>query len=132
MAREIVKPFWTLFSAIFLIYLVNGAAQPQVPCYFIFGDSLSDNGNNNRLLTTAKANFPPFGIDFPRGPTGRFSNGRNLVDVVETRSGRIARSLKEYLRDGTNLMLFDSSSDAARVNRLFILGHAITSFRSRR
>ncbi|CAL8990574.1 unnamed protein product [Prunus brigantina] len=82
MAREIVKPLWTLFSAIFLIYLVNGAAQPQVPCYFIFGDSLSDNGNNNPLITFAKANFLPYGIDFPRGPTGRFSNGRNLVDVV--------------------------------------------------
>ncbi|ONI27339.1 hypothetical protein PRUPE_1G081200 [Prunus persica] len=82
MAREIVKPLWTLFSAIFLIYLVNGAAQPQVPCYFIFGDSLSDSGNNNGLFTVAKANFRPYGIDFPRGPTGRFSNGRNLVDAV--------------------------------------------------
>lgn len=55
---------------------------PQVPCYFIFGDSLYDNGNNNQLVTEAKANFPPYGIDFPDGPTGRFSNGRNLPDVI--------------------------------------------------
>ncbi|CAH1440341.1 unnamed protein product [Lactuca virosa] len=55
---------------------------PQVPCYFIFGDSLMDNGNNNHLVTTAKANYAPYGIDFPDGPTGRFSNGRNIVDVV--------------------------------------------------
>lgn len=55
---------------------------PQVPCYFIFGDSLMDNGNNNHLVTTAKANYVPYGIDFPDGPTGRFSNGRNIVDVV--------------------------------------------------
>ncbi|KAL7615578.1 hypothetical protein Lser_V15G04106 [Lactuca serriola] len=57
-------------------------SAPQVPCYFIFGDSSMDNGNNNHLVTTAKANYPPYGIDFPDGSTGRFSNGRNTADVV--------------------------------------------------
>ncbi|KAF5821028.1 putative triacylglycerol lipase [Helianthus annuus] len=56
--------------------------DPQVPCYFIFGDSLYDNGNNNDLVTEAKVNFPPYGVDFPDGPTGRFSNGRNIADVI--------------------------------------------------
>lgn len=60
--------------------LVYGA--PQVPCIFAFGDSLADTGNNNDLDTTAKANFPPYGIDFQGGPTGRFTNGRNYVDVI--------------------------------------------------
>ncbi|KAH9667897.1 GDSL esterase/lipase [Citrus sinensis] len=59
---------------------VNGAEQ--VPCYFIFGDSLFDSGNNNALPTKAKANYPPYGIDFPGGPTGRFSNGLNMADVI--------------------------------------------------
>ncbi|XP_021742274.1 GDSL esterase/lipase At1g29670-like [Chenopodium quinoa] len=59
---------------------VNGA--PKVPCFFIFGDSLSDSGNNNNLITTAKCNFPPYGIDFPNGPTGRFTNGRTTVDLI--------------------------------------------------
>ncbi|PWA48178.1 Lipase, GDSL [Artemisia annua] len=59
---------------------VNG--DPQVPCYFIFGDSLVDNGNNNRIASLARANYLPYGIDFPRGPTGRFSNGLTVVDVV--------------------------------------------------
>nr|XP_043610629.1 GDSL esterase/lipase At5g45670-like [Erigeron canadensis] len=63
-----------------LLIIANG--DPQVPCYFIFGDSLMDNGNNNNLLTQAKVNFPPYGIDFPDGPTGRFSNGRNIADVI--------------------------------------------------
>lgn len=64
--------------------VINGVrAQPQgqVPCYFIFGDSLVDNGNNNMLTSLAKANYPPYGIDFGR-PTGRFSNGKTSVDVV--------------------------------------------------
>ncbi|TQE10826.1 hypothetical protein C1H46_003526 [Malus baccata] len=83
---EIMKPFLWVFPILLLVSIlhypcfVDGA--PQVPCYFIFGDSLSDSGNNNGLLTLAKANYKPYGIDFPRGPTGRFSNGRNLVDVI--------------------------------------------------
>ncbi|KAK3195728.1 hypothetical protein Dsin_027038 [Dipteronia sinensis] len=60
--------------------LVYGA--PQVPCYFIFGDSLYDNGNNNAFMTKAKANYPPYGIDFPTGPVGRFTNGRNTADIL--------------------------------------------------
>ncbi|XP_076955220.1 GDSL esterase/lipase At5g45670-like [Bidens hawaiensis] len=57
-------------------------ADPQVPCYFIFGDSLVDNGNNNGIVSLAKANYLPYGIDFPNGPTGRFSNGKTVVDTV--------------------------------------------------
>ncbi|KAL2475134.1 GDSL esterase/lipase [Abeliophyllum distichum] len=60
--------------------LVKG--QQQVPCLFLMGDSLFDNGNNNLLVTTAKANYPPYGIDYPYGPTGRFSNGRNIADFL--------------------------------------------------
>lgn len=63
-----------------LINIVNCA--PQVPCYFIFGDSLVDNGNNNNIASLARANYPPYGIDFPGGPTGRFSNGLTTVDVI--------------------------------------------------
>lgn len=56
--------------------------EPQLPCYFIFGDSLADDGNNNFLPTLAKANYPPYGVDFPDGPTGRFCNGRTIVDIL--------------------------------------------------
>ncbi|XP_008441774.2 GDSL esterase/lipase At1g29670-like [Cucumis melo] len=56
--------------------------EPRAPCYFIFGDSLSDNGNNNNLVTRAKANYIPYGIDFPEGTTRRFSNGGNVVDFI--------------------------------------------------
>lgn len=57
-------------------------AEPEVPCFFIFGDSLSDNGNNNNLATLAKSNYRPYGIDFPDGPTGWFCNGRTAVDFI--------------------------------------------------
>ncbi|CAI9787970.1 unnamed protein product [Fraxinus pennsylvanica] len=30
----------------------------------------------------AKSNYPPYGIDYPDGPTGRFSNGRNIADFL--------------------------------------------------
>nr|GMD63810.1 GDSL esterase/lipase At1g71691-like [Ipomoea batatas] len=54
---------------------------------FIFGDSLIDSGNNNNLLTLAKANYPPYGIDFTLGPNGRFSNGYTIVDAIGQQLG---------------------------------------------
>ncbi|KAK6124272.1 hypothetical protein DH2020_042024 [Rehmannia glutinosa] len=39
--------------------------QQQVPCLFFYGDSQFDNGNNNLLITLAKANYLPYGIDYP-------------------------------------------------------------------
>ncbi|KAG8374527.1 hypothetical protein BUALT_Bualt10G0004200 [Buddleja alternifolia] len=41
--------------------------------------------NNNYLFTLSKADSPPYGIDFtPSGgqPTGRFTNGRTIADIV--------------------------------------------------
>jgi len=52
-----------------------------VPRYFIFGDSLADSGSSSHLQTLAKLNYSPSGIDFPYGPTGRFCNGRTIVDI---------------------------------------------------
>ncbi|PIN04345.1 Triacylglycerol lipase [Handroanthus impetiginosus] len=62
--------------------ILNIHAQQQVPCLFFFGDSISDNGNNNALTTLAKSNYPPYGIDFPDGLTGRFSNGEIVPDAL--------------------------------------------------
>ncbi|KAK6948004.1 GDSL lipase/esterase [Dillenia turbinata] len=60
-----------------------------MPCLsfssFVFGDSLVDVGNNDYLFTLSKADSPPYGIDFrPSGgqPTGRFTNGRTISDIV--------------------------------------------------
>ncbi|KAJ0983076.1 hypothetical protein J5N97_011331 [Dioscorea zingiberensis] len=61
-------------------FLVRGSSPAAM---FVFGDSLSDVGNNNYFITIAKCNFPHYGIDYPGGkPTGRFSNGKNFVDLL--------------------------------------------------
>ncbi|KAI4367210.1 hypothetical protein MLD38_022973 [Melastoma candidum] len=84
MAFPNIKPIRTAVSVaavLFLLGLALGGEQ-SVPCYFIFGDSLADCGNNNDLNTTSKANYPPYGVDFPQGPTGRFTNGRTAFDLI--------------------------------------------------
>ncbi|CAL5084590.1 unnamed protein product [Urochloa decumbens] len=52
---------------------------------FIFGDSLVDAGNNNFIPSLSKANMTPNGIDFAASggmPTGRFTNGRTIADII--------------------------------------------------
>ncbi|CAH9091479.1 unnamed protein product [Cuscuta europaea] len=57
-------------------------ATQQFEAMFVFGDSLIDPGNNNFLVdSVAKANYIPYGVDF-QGPTGRFSNGKNIIDFL--------------------------------------------------
>ncbi|KAF5760936.1 putative triacylglycerol lipase [Helianthus annuus] len=83
MASKLVLLFrFLIIVALMQFQTVITIAQPQVPCYFIFGDSLVDNGNNNRLRTEAKANYSPYGIDFPPGVTGRFTNGLTSADII--------------------------------------------------
>ncbi|XP_050206723.1 GDSL esterase/lipase At4g28780-like [Mercurialis annua] len=56
--------------------------------FFVFGDSLVDNGNNNYLATPARADSPPYGIDYPsHQPTGRFSNGLSFPDLISESMG---------------------------------------------
>lgn len=80
-----------LFAIVIVVVWLQGlsgrvCSQPQstaqVPGFFIFGDSLVDNGNNNGIITLSRANYRPYGIDFPLGVTGRFTNGRTYVDVL--------------------------------------------------
>ncbi|CAA0832392.1 GDSL esterase/lipase [Striga hermonthica] len=44
------------FLALCLVTIIisQASAKPKVPCFFIFGDSVLDNGNNNHRNTTAK------------------------------------------------------------------------------
>ncbi|KAI3911344.1 hypothetical protein MKW98_010231 [Papaver atlanticum] len=61
----------------------NTKNESKCPALFVFGDSLVDAGNNNRLINIAKYNVVPNGIDFPGGiPTGRYTNGETAIDFV--------------------------------------------------
>ncbi|XP_060185622.1 GDSL esterase/lipase At5g33370-like [Lycium barbarum] len=77
-------------SIFFSLSLILGVAisQTEARAFFVFGDSLVDSGNNNYLATTARADSPPYGIDFPtRRATGRFSNGLNIPDIISQQIG---------------------------------------------
>lgn len=84
MARVELRQAVPVTCWLLLLFSAFGSVRPapQVPCYFIFGDSLVDNGNNNNMASLAVANYPPYGIDFPGGPSGRFSNGLTTVDAI--------------------------------------------------
>lgn len=81
--------------------VASAGDQNALAASFVFGDSLVDAGNNNYLQTLSRANSPPNGIDFKpsRGnPTGRFTNGRTIADIV----GNLAkpynfRNITQYL-----------------------------------
>ncbi|KAM7500606.1 hypothetical protein LguiA_025020 [Lonicera macranthoides] len=82
MAWELKMRFVLLIMMFVDCILGRVVKELQVPCFFIFGDSLVDSGNNNKLVTLAKSNFLPYGIDTHTGPTGRFTNGRTTADVT--------------------------------------------------
>ncbi|KAJ8505166.1 hypothetical protein OPV22_006052 [Ensete ventricosum] len=94
-----------------LLSLVAAGTLPSsslaTRAFYVFGDSLVDNGNNNYLATTARADQPPYGIDTPsHRPTGRFSNAKNVPDIVSEYLG--AEPTLPYLSphlDGEKLLV---------------------------
>lgn len=90
--------FWSLLLIIVTPNFVLGSPPPPplFSAMFVFGDSLVDNGNNNNLNSIAKANYVPYGIDFPSGPTGRFSNGKTLIDFLGTKNNQPKNELGFY------------------------------------
>lgn len=84
--REKGRMATSLFILMLLLLLqlfpVKSQNPPAAAALYVFGDSLSDSGNNNNRLTTARANYPPYGVDFVGGTTGRFTNGKTFVDFA--------------------------------------------------
>ena len=73
-------------SLLFLspIFSRECSSESLVPALYVFGDSLLDAGNNNLYSLVAKANYRPYGINFPTGITGRFTNGKTFADIIGT------------------------------------------------
>ncbi|XP_059452681.1 GDSL esterase/lipase 7 [Corylus avellana] len=74
-------------SFIFLLIFLHSLSPmihslPLAPALYVFGDSMFDSGNNNILPTVAKADYPPYGVNFVKGVTGRFTNGRTVADFI--------------------------------------------------
>ena len=75
-----------VFSSVCLcnkVETITLSKNVNVSAVFAFGDSFLDSGNNNYITTWTKANFLPYGKDFMGGkPTGRFTNGRTIADIL--------------------------------------------------
>ncbi|OAY79189.1 GDSL esterase/lipase [Ananas comosus] len=71
------------------ISIASSLEAGKGPFTYIFGDSMSDVGNNNYLpLCLAKSDYPWYGIDYKYGlPTGRFTNGRTIGDIMAEKLG---------------------------------------------
>lgn len=84
----VVAATLVVMLALFCPCPTEAQSQSGPRAFFVFGDSLVDNGNNNYLATTARADSPPYGIDYPtHRPTGRFSNGLNIPDIISEAIG---------------------------------------------
>ena len=74
---------WLILALLPALCLGTLPSSHAARAFFVFGDSLVDNGNNNYLVTAARADSPPYGIDTPdHRATGRFSNGKNVPDII--------------------------------------------------
>ncbi|XP_019177163.1 PREDICTED: GDSL esterase/lipase At5g37690-like [Ipomoea nil] len=84
-----------------LLILPSSAAAASSAVTYVFGDSLTEVGNNNFLQSLAKSNFPFYGIDYKGGvATGRFTNGRTIGDIISEKLG--IPSPPPYLSLGPN------------------------------
>lgn len=62
---------------------MQAALDRRHPPLFVFGDSLVDVGNNKFVpFSIVRDDFYPNGVDFVDGPTGRFTNGRTVADIL--------------------------------------------------
>ncbi|KAG0538697.1 hypothetical protein BDA96_03G258900 [Sorghum bicolor] len=85
--RQLILPA----AAVALMVIVG--AEPAAACYprvFSFGDSLTDTGNFRFYYGNSSgepALRPPYGETFFRRATGRFSNGRLVLDFIADTMG---------------------------------------------
>lgn len=103
----IVSSCISLCVVVILIWSSGFAPQAEARAFFVFGDSLVDNGNNNYLFTTARADSYPYGVDYPtHRATGRFSNGLNIPDLISNYTSTSPSSISSFtFSSSSNSML---------------------------
>ena len=78
-----VPPFNVTQKSLLKFLKLGDTIKFKVSALYVFGDSTVDSGNNNFLISIAKANYIPYGVDFGDGkPTGRYTNGRTEADFI--------------------------------------------------
>ncbi|KAK4413554.1 Acetylajmalan esterase [Sesamum alatum] len=98
---------YSVFICFFVLLLTGTTSSQQSNCPFNYiyhlGDGDSDNGNAIRTLPAGLA-LPaarlPYGETFPGRPTGRWSDGRLIIDFAATVLG--LTRLKPYLDTNTS------------------------------
>nr|XP_043622388.1 GDSL esterase/lipase At5g41890 [Erigeron canadensis] len=93
------------FIVFAISFLINVSGCFSFYSNFAFGDSIVDAGNNNYLPSLSKADYSPYGIDFtPSGgkPTGRYTNGFTIVDIVAQALGAKALPLPSLFNNATS------------------------------
>ncbi|KAI3443704.1 hypothetical protein Pfo_000369 [Paulownia fortunei] len=75
----------------FSIFVQAASASQEIRCplqsLYQFGDSISDTGNSIRILPIVASSRLPYGKTFPGNPTGRWSDGRLIIDYIATALG---------------------------------------------
>ncbi|KAJ6379132.1 hypothetical protein OIU76_015861 [Salix suchowensis] len=78
-----MAPSILLLTLVAVCSISEAATLPKFSGILIFSDSTVDTGNNNYVKTMFRGDHPPYGQDFPdHVPTGRFSNGKLIPDLV--------------------------------------------------
>ncbi|XP_065881918.1 GDSL esterase/lipase 6 [Euphorbia lathyris] len=90
----------------------NGMVVVSSKAIFSFGDSILDAGNNHfNTNCSVQADFSPYGSSFFHHPTGRFTNGRTVLDFISELVGIefqkaylevVNGSWKDYPSNGIN------------------------------
>ncbi|KAL8218648.1 hypothetical protein R6Q57_022021 [Mikania cordata] len=74
-------PHLIIFICVFVP--ASTSVHANLKSVFVFGDSQFDPGNNQFVNNcTLQANFTPYGSTYFHHPTGRFTNGRTVVDFL--------------------------------------------------
>lgn len=76
--------FFQLSAAITatLLLLEAHRASSSFSAIFSFGDSLQDTGNFAHTFFNTTVSNPPYGTTFFNKPTGRFCDGRLIIDFI--------------------------------------------------
>lgn len=69
--------------------IVSNANPLSYEAIFNFGDSISDTGNAAKFYHQPAVASSPYGSTYFKGPSGRMSNGRLIIDFI----GNVTRVL---------------------------------------